>query len=87
MPVFFVDNQSALALAKSSIVSKRSKHMDLRLHMIRDYVKDLCYCPTGKNLADPLTKPLTSEKYISLFKCDPGEEIVEEAHACCAYAV
>ena len=67
IPLLFVDNQSAIALAKTSLTSKRSKHMDLRFHMVRDHCRDLCYCPTDRNLADPLTKGLVAEKYISLF--------------------
>tara|TARA_B100000586_G_scaffold243223_1_gene197521 strand:- start:2 stop:718 length:717 start_codon:yes stop_codon:yes gene_type:complete len=68
LPLIFSDNKSALDLAKSSVVTKRSKHMNLRYHLVRDHFKDLCYCPTDINKADPLTKPLVSSKYISLFK-------------------
>ena len=68
IPLTFTDNMSALSLSKSSLVSKRSKHIDLRYHEIRDHAKDLAYVPTSRNLADPLTKGLVSEKYISLFR-------------------
>ena len=68
LPLVFCDNQSALSLAKSSVVTKRSKHMDLRFHKVREHFKDLCYVPTNLNKADPLTKPLVGSKYIDLFK-------------------
>ena len=58
LPLVFVDNQSALKLSANSLVTKKSKHINLRYHAVRDHCKDLCYCPTDKNLADPLTKPL-----------------------------
>ncbi len=67
-PLVFNDNKSALALSETSVSTKRSKHMHLRLHMIRDYVKDLCYCNTDINLADTFTKPLSHEKYVGLFE-------------------
>lgn len=70
LPLIFVDNQSALALSRASIVTKRSKHMNLRFHMVRDHFKDLCYCPTELNKADPLTKPLVGDKYISMYYAD-----------------
>ena len=64
----FGDNQSSLALSRSSVTNKRSKHMDLRFHMVREHAKDLAFCPTDLNRADPLTKGLVGNKYISLFK-------------------
>lgn len=62
----FCDNQSAFALSRSTVPMQRTKHMDLRFR-IRDFVRDLCYCPTGHSRAGPLTKPLIGEKYICVF--------------------
>ena len=45
LPLVFADNQSALSLSKSSVITKRSKHMNLRFHKVRDHFRDLCYCP------------------------------------------
>ena len=67
LPLVFSDNMSALMLAKNSLVTKKSKHMNLRFHKVRDHVEDLCFCPTNKNLADPLTKPLQGSKYLGIF--------------------
>jgi hypothetical protein len=52
----FGDNQSSIALARSTVTQKRSKHMSVRLHTVRDKAKHLCYVPTDLNKADGLTK-------------------------------
>ncbi|PLW28356.1 hypothetical protein PCANC_23994 [Puccinia coronata f. sp. avenae] len=60
----FVDNRGAidLALSQMSQNSFRTKHMDLRLHFVRELVTDktvqLCYVSTQRNIADFLTKPV-----------------------------
>ena len=70
LPLTFSDSQSALALSKNSIliVTKRSKHMNIRFHQVKDHLKDLCFVSSGLNRADPLTKSLHSGKYLALFK-------------------
>ena len=67
LPLIFVDNRSAIDLSKTSVVSKKSKHISLRYHAVGEHCRDLCYLPTDLNRADPLTKPLVSDKYVSLF--------------------
>ena len=75
LPLVFGDNQSSLALSRSSVVRKRSKHIQLRFHVVRDFAKYLAYVPTEVNRADPLTKPLTGPKYVGLFHIPTlGEE-------------
>ncbi|PLW25783.1 hypothetical protein PCANC_26551 [Puccinia coronata f. sp. avenae] len=60
----FVDNRGAIDLALSQVSqnSFRTKHMDLRLHFVRDLVADksvhLVYVSTQRNVADVLTKPV-----------------------------
>lgn len=80
VPLLFNDNKSALALAQTSVATKRSKHMDLRLHLVRDFCRDLCYCNTKINCADPLTKAVATEKYLQIFIAPSGHEILAEAH-------
>ena len=62
----FNDNQGASALAKNPVNHKRSKHIDIRFHFIRDEITEdrLCleYIPSGDNLADIFTKPVTAVK-------------------------
>jgi hypothetical protein len=58
-----VDNQGAIDLARSEMSQNgfRTKHMDIRLHFVRELVVDclikLQYIRTTANLADFLTKP------------------------------
>ncbi|CAA7259930.1 unnamed protein product [Cyclocybe aegerita] len=62
----FLDNQSAIALTKDHQYHARTKHIDIRFHFIRWIVEKgsirLVYCPTGKMVADTLTKALPSAK-------------------------
>ena len=75
IPTVMVDNQSAIALSNSSVITKNSKHMSLRYHLVKDYCRDLAYCPTAFNKADALTK---GGKLISLFKHDQHLKEEEE---------
>ncbi|ODO01575.1 hypothetical protein I350_06395 [Cryptococcus amylolentus CBS 6273] len=56
------DNQGALALATNPGAHHRTKHIDIRIHMIRDYVEAglirLTYVRSKSNIADILTKAL-----------------------------
>ena len=62
MPLLYGDNQGALALAKNPVHHRLTKHIDVRYHFIREQlakkVFNLLYCPTKKNVADIMTKPL-----------------------------
>jgi hypothetical protein len=56
------DNQGAIALAQKGQVSQRSKHIDIKVHFVRQHVSDgdveLKYLCTSDMIADCLTKPL-----------------------------
>ena len=60
--VIYEDNQSTIKLAKDWIFRKRSKHIDVRYHLVRDHSTrgniSLIYCPSQHMVADTLTKPL-----------------------------
>ena len=60
------DNQGASAIAKNPVNHKRSKHIDIRFHFIRDEISEdrLClkYVPSGENIADIFTKPVNAVK-------------------------
>ena len=64
------DNQSAITFAENQIVNKRSKHIDMRYHKIRELISKnlirLVYIQTDNNEADALTKPLGTIKF---WKC------------------
>lgn len=61
------DNQSALHLAKHQVFHERSKHIDIRLHFIRDLVEkgvvELVKVHTDDNASDMLTKTLSTSKF------------------------
>lgn len=63
----FTDSQSAMQLATNPMLTKRSKHMEIRYHKIRQEVEEgrivFDYLPTEKMLADCFTKPLSSVKF------------------------
>ena len=66
VPVFS-DSQAAIALAANVGISPRTKHIAVRVHLIRSMVKEglikLLHVATEKNLSDILTKPLPKEQF------------------------
>lgn len=66
----YVDNQSAIKLAKNPEYHKRTKHIDIRFHFIREKVAsqeiNLEYVPSELQLADILTKALPKERFCQL---------------------
>ena len=60
------DNQGTIALAKNPVKHHKSKHIDIRYHFIRDYLREekilISYVPSQNNLADVFTKPSTKAK-------------------------
>ncbi|CAJ2633694.1 unnamed protein product [Trifolium pratense] len=66
----FVDNKSAIALAKNPVFHDRSKHIDTRYHYIRECVSKndvkLEYVKTDDQVADIFTKPLKREHFVKL---------------------
>lgn len=66
----FVDNQAAIKLASNSEHHKRSKHIDVRYHFIRDIVNKkqiaLEYVSSKDQLADIFTKPLAKAQFCYL---------------------
>lgn len=64
---FFMDNQSAIRLIKNPELHKRSKHIDVKYHFIREKYEDglftINYIPTEKMIADMLTKPLPKQRF------------------------
>jgi hypothetical protein len=51
-------------MSNNPIIYKRTKHIDVRYHFVREKVEskelELVYIPTQHQLADVLTKPLSS---------------------------
>ena len=63
----YEDNQGSIALAKNPEFHKRTKHIDIRYHFVREKVESgeviLEYCPTQDMLADMMTKPIASVQF------------------------
>ena len=63
-PVIYKDNNAALKLANNPEFHKRSKHIDIKYHFIRDIINkglmEIVYINTKEQLADPLTKAIVS---------------------------
>uniref|UniRef100_A0AAV1VKE2 Polyprotein n=1 Tax=Peronospora matthiolae TaxID=2874970 RepID=A0AAV1VKE2_9STRA len=63
----YEDNQGSIALAKNPEFHKRTKHIDIRYHFVREKVESgevvLEYCPTQDMLADMMTKPIAAVQF------------------------
>ena len=61
--LFHEDNQAAISMATNYVTSKRTKHIDIKHHVIRYWcnedVMDFAYLDTTSQLADIMTKILT----------------------------
>lgn len=68
--IIFGDNISSHQLVKNPVYHARSKHIDIRVHYIREIYKknliELKYVPTEENLADIFTKNLNKPKHTHL---------------------
>jgi hypothetical protein len=66
----FMDNKSAIALANNPVFHKRSKHIDVKYHWLREKIADgivqLIYVRTEEQLADIFTKGLAYPRFIRL---------------------
>lgn len=63
IPLVLMDNQSAIKLVKNPQFHKRSKHIAIRYHFIRQMYEEgefnLVYVPSNKELADIFTKSVS----------------------------
>ncbi|EOY18716.1 Cysteine-rich RLK (RECEPTOR-like protein kinase) 8 [Theobroma cacao] len=57
----YCDNSSAIKLSKNPVFLRRSKHIDVRYHFLRDLTRDgiiaVVYCKSEDQAADIFTKP------------------------------
>lgn len=62
-----VDNAGCINFAKNPVEHKRTKHIDIRYHFVREVIGQgnivLAYCPTQDMTADPLTKEVAKVKH------------------------
>ena len=66
----FNDNKSAIALANDPVFHKRSRHIHIRYHFVRDHVQkghvSMAYISTHENLSDMMTKCLPRKTHTYL---------------------
>lgn len=62
------DNQGAIKIVKNPEVNGRTKHIDVRHHVIRKHYQEghinVEYIPTGEQAADGLTKGLNGQNFV-----------------------
>lgn len=66
----YCDNTSSIKLSKNPVMHRRTKHIDVRYHYLRDLtsqeVMKLVFCGTGEQVADIMMKPVKLETFIKL---------------------
>ena len=64
------DNESAIKIANNPVQHSRTKHIDIRHHLLRDHVSkgdiEISHVRTEKQLADIFTKPLDEHRFCEL---------------------
>ena len=64
------DNQACIQIADNPISQRRTRHVDIRYHFVRDYINDgtvtLAYCATKDMLADIMTKIMPRAAFTKL---------------------
>ena len=70
--IIYEDNQGSIALSENPVHHKRTKHIDIKYHFVREKVDNkeviLKYIPTEHQLADLLTKALPNQRMSILRK-------------------
>jgi hypothetical protein len=73
IPILLTDSESAIKLANNPEFHKRSKHIDITYHFIREAIIDkkvnLLYINTKRQLADGFTKGLDTIKHKNFINC------------------
>jgi predicted aldo/keto reductase-like oxidoreductase len=64
------DNESAIHMADNLVEHRRTKHIDIRYHFLRDHQQKgdikIAYVSTHNQLADIFTKPLDEKTFSKL---------------------
>ena len=65
-----MDSKSVISIAKNQGYTPRAKHIDLRVHFVRDHIEQgeiqPIHVPSAMQLADYLTKPLAAPQLMRL---------------------
>ena len=79
--ILWVDNTSAIAVAKSEEYKPKSRHYALRYLRVRDHAKDMVFVPTHLQKADALTKLECSVSQRRLLLHNVQDPVVEEGYS------
>ena len=64
------DNNSAIKLSKNPVMHRRTKHIDVRYHYLRNLSSEgtlkLAFCGTDDQVADIMTKPIKLDQFVKL---------------------
>ncbi|KAL5746433.1 hypothetical protein ACOSP7_027579 [Xanthoceras sorbifolium] len=70
VPIIWCDNLGAKSLAQNPVFHSRTKHIEIDVHFVRGKVAnnqvEVCYVPTGLQIADILTKNLPISRFAQL---------------------
>lgn len=73
------DNNGCISIANNPTDHKRTKHIDVKYHFIREKIEqkeiNLIYTPTGQQLADAFTKSLPAVQFLKFRKQMGLEEL------------
>jgi len=68
----YCDNSSTIKLSKNPVMHRRTKHIDVRYHYLRDLSSQgkvrLVFCGTLEQVADIMTKPIKLYQFVKLRK-------------------
>ena len=71
-PILITDSQSAQSLAENPEFHKRTKHIDIQYHFIRQLVNEkrliITYTASKTNLADPFTKGVPKDQFYDFIR-------------------
>ena len=63
----YADNQGSIFTGNNPVTEKRTKHIDIKYHYVRELIEDnkieVFYIPTDANIADMLTKNLGPQAF------------------------
>ena len=68
--ILYGDNKGSIDLASAPVFHKRTKHIEIRYHLIREHIDngiiEVIWCLTADNIADIFTKALPTIKHVAM---------------------